>query len=166
MWSAPVHAGVKPCTLRPPPQSLAAGRLVTLPAITSVAKSLGAATPSAAALHAALRPAGGEPAVGWPEAAVHPVVVSDTDAVSACLRFADDHRLLVEPACGAALAPIYGAAAAGSSLCAPLAQAAACGASGAGVVAIVCGGAAVDRASLAALAHQLGLSDEALVASQ
>jgi L-serine/L-threonine ammonia-lyase len=27
--------------------------------------------------------------------------------VDACLRFADDHRVLVEPACGAALAAAY-----------------------------------------------------------
>jgi L-serine/L-threonine ammonia-lyase len=31
-------------------------------------------------------------------------VVSDADAVGACLALADDHRLVVEPACGAALA--------------------------------------------------------------
>ena len=34
-------------------------------------------------------------------------VVSDREAVAACLRFADDHRLLVEPACGAGLASVY-----------------------------------------------------------
>ncbi|MBS0290605.1 MAG: pyridoxal-phosphate dependent enzyme [Proteobacteria bacterium] len=40
----------------------------------------------------------------------HPVfaqTVSDKEAVHACLRFADDHHLLVEPACGAALAVVY-----------------------------------------------------------
>jgi len=35
-------------------------------------------------------------------------VVSDFDAVDACVRFLDDHRVLVEPACGASLAVIYG----------------------------------------------------------
>lgn len=35
-------------------------------------------------------------------------VVSDAAAVDACLRFADHHRLLVEPSCGAALAAVYG----------------------------------------------------------
>ena len=34
-------------------------------------------------------------------------LVSDRAAVRACLRFADDHRVLVEPACGAALATVY-----------------------------------------------------------
>lgn len=37
----------------------------------------------------------------------HPETVTDKEAVSACLRFADDHRMLVEPACGASLALIY-----------------------------------------------------------
>lgn len=35
------------------------------------------------------------------------VQVSDAQAVSACLRFLSDHRVLVEPACGAALAALY-----------------------------------------------------------
>ncbi len=35
------------------------------------------------------------------------VVVSDRAAVSACQRFIDDHRVVVEPACGASLAAVY-----------------------------------------------------------
>lgn len=35
------------------------------------------------------------------------VQVSDAQAVSACLRFLTDHRVLVEPACGAALSTLY-----------------------------------------------------------
>jgi len=35
------------------------------------------------------------------------VVVTDDQAVAACRSFADDHRFLVEPACGAALSLIY-----------------------------------------------------------
>lgn len=41
----------------------------------------------------------------------HPVtswLATDRQAVDACLRFADDHRVIVEPACGAALAAVYG----------------------------------------------------------
>jgi L-serine/L-threonine ammonia-lyase len=34
-------------------------------------------------------------------------VVPDRSAVSACLQFLLDHRILVEPACGAALAALY-----------------------------------------------------------
>lgn len=36
-----------------------------------------------------------------------PEVVTDKEAVNACLKFSDDHRLLVEPACGASLAVLY-----------------------------------------------------------
>ncbi len=38
---------------------------------------------------------------------VFPQVISDDDSTDACVRFAEDHRILVEPACGAALAPVY-----------------------------------------------------------
>lgn len=38
---------------------------------------------------------------------VFPQVVTDKEAVNACLQFANDHRLLVEPACGASLAVLY-----------------------------------------------------------
>jgi L-serine/L-threonine ammonia-lyase len=39
-------------------------------------------------------------------------VVPDSAAVAACIRFMDDHRMVVEPACGASLAVAYDAAAA------------------------------------------------------
>ena len=76
-------------------RSLEAGSLVTLPVIDSIAKSLGALTPAAAALEKAS------------EHSVKSFVCSDRQALDACLSFADDHRLLVEPACGAALASVY-----------------------------------------------------------
>ncbi|MBI4356483.1 MAG: pyridoxal-phosphate dependent enzyme [Gammaproteobacteria bacterium] len=38
---------------------------------------------------------------------IFPCIVSDKMAVHACLRFARDHRILVEPACGAALSVVY-----------------------------------------------------------
>lgn len=34
-------------------------------------------------------------------------VVTDKDAVDACYRFLEDHKLMVEPACGASLAAVY-----------------------------------------------------------
>jgi L-serine/L-threonine ammonia-lyase len=76
-------------------RSLQAGTHLELPAITSIATSLGARKVSEQAFELARR---------------HPiesVVVSDFDAVEACLRFMDDHRVVVEPACGAALALAY-----------------------------------------------------------
>ncbi len=75
--------------------ALQAGELVTLPAITSVATSLGARRVAQAALD-------------WSQRhEIVSVLVSDAQAVDACLRFADDLRVLVEPACGAALAVAY-----------------------------------------------------------
>lgn len=38
---------------------------------------------------------------------IESVVVSDYEAVHACKKFLDDERILVEPACGAALAALY-----------------------------------------------------------
>lgn len=72
--------------------SLEAGCLTTIPAITSMATSLGARR---VAPHA------------YELATVHPTIsltVSDRDAVDALVKFADNYRVLVEPACGAALA--------------------------------------------------------------
>lgn len=75
-------------------QSLAAGAAVTLPAISSIATSLGARRVA----DEALRLAQSHP--------THSVRVSDAQATAACVRFADAQRVLVEPACGAALAAL------------------------------------------------------------
>jgi L-serine/L-threonine ammonia-lyase len=72
--------------------ALAANERVTLPAITSIATSLGARK---VAQHV-FDLVGQHP--------IESVTVSDAEAVAACLKFADAHRILVEPACGAALA--------------------------------------------------------------
>lgn len=74
--------------------SLAAGQHLTLPAITSIATSLGARKVAARALELAR------------EHRTHSVLVDDADATAACRRFADAQRVLVEPACGAALAAV------------------------------------------------------------
>ncbi len=79
-------------------RSLAAGERIALDAITSIATSLGARQVCEQAF-ALVR-----------QHPVRPVVVSDQAAVQACERFLDDHRLLVEPACGASLAVAYGQA--------------------------------------------------------
>ena len=75
--------------------SLRAGQHVELEYIKSIATSLGAKKVASAAYQWCSRH----------EVASH--VVSDREAVAACLRFAQDHRLLVEPACGASLAALY-----------------------------------------------------------
>jgi L-serine/L-threonine ammonia-lyase len=73
-------------------RSIAAGEIVTLPAITSIATSLGArrVVPEA-----------------FEVTKTHPitsVTVTDAQAIASCAKFADGFRVLVEPACGAAIA--------------------------------------------------------------
>ncbi|OZJ04832.1 hypothetical protein BZG36_02323 [Bifiguratus adelaidae] len=75
--------------------SVVAGKLVTLDKISTIATSLGAKTVSSKSLELSL---------------VHPVVpfaVSDGMAADAVKRFAADHRMLVEAACGASLSVCY-----------------------------------------------------------
>lgn len=108
-------------------QALVSGKLVTLPGIASIAKSLGATRVSEEIFNHC-RSLGPE--------RVRPWVCTDRDAVEACARFADDHRVLVEPACGAALASIYGQSPALEGC--------------ESVVVEVCGGAIVDRQMLEA----------------
>ncbi len=79
--------------------SLEAGGTVELDRIESVATSLGAKRVCERIRGGALRVLGVDP--------VRSLVVSDASAVAACRRFLDDHRILVEPACGASLAPLY-----------------------------------------------------------
>jgi L-serine/L-threonine ammonia-lyase len=102
--------------------AMAAGRLVTLESITSIATTLGARTVAPEALAWA----GRREIIPW--------VVPDRSAVAACLRFADEHRVLVEPACGASLSAAYERAE-------PLLGRPS-------VLIIVCGGAGVTRALL------------------
>ena len=76
-------------------QSLAAGHRITLAAITSIATSLGARQVCEQAFRCSTLHA------------VKSAVVSDAASVFACKRFLDEHRVLVEPACGASLALLY-----------------------------------------------------------
>ena len=72
-----------------------AGHAVQLDTINSIATSLGAKRVC-------------DQAVKWYlEHPVHSVLVSDKSAVAACESFLADHRVLVEPACGASLALAY-----------------------------------------------------------
>ncbi len=76
-------------------ESVVRGEPVTLAGITSIATSLGAKRVADKALE-------------WSTIhEIHSVAVKDVDAVNACLRFADDQRVLVEPACGASLSVVY-----------------------------------------------------------
>ena len=75
--------------------SVAAGKLVTLDSIDTIATTLGAKRVAARAFEWTRR---------------HPITtitVTDKAAVKASRAFANDHRMLVEPACGASLSLIY-----------------------------------------------------------
>ncbi|KAL7797566.1 tryptophan synthase beta subunit-like PLP-dependent enzyme [Trichoderma ceciliae] len=77
-------------------QAVQKGELVTLPAITSLATSLGARTVCKRALEYGLREQ------------VSTVVLSDSEAIAACKRFASEERFLVELSCGVCPAVVYG----------------------------------------------------------
>ncbi|KAF1815400.1 tryptophan synthase beta subunit-like PLP-dependent enzyme [Eremomyces bilateralis CBS 781.70] len=77
--------------------SIEAGEVVTLPAITSLAKSLGASRVSEQTFkYASTRPN------------VKSVVLEDWEAALGCLRLADEDRLMVELACGVNVAMCFG----------------------------------------------------------
>ena len=76
-------------------QSVRAGHRVELPAITSLAITLGAKKICQRAFDCTR------------DHPLRSIVVPDQSAVSACQRFLADHRVVVEPACGASLATVY-----------------------------------------------------------
>lgn len=76
-------------------RSVKEGKLVTLDHVKSIATSL--CSPRVAERAFELTK----------EHPIQPTIVSDFQAVKACVRFAENHRVLVEPACGAALSPLY-----------------------------------------------------------
>jgi L-serine/L-threonine ammonia-lyase len=76
-------------------KTVQADELVELERISSVATTLGAKKVARQALEVSRT------------FKVVPYVVTDRQAIDACLLFADDHRVVVEPACGAALALVY-----------------------------------------------------------
>lgn len=76
--------------------ALKAGKPVEVATLTGVATSLGARQICQQAFDLSKN------------RTIAPVIVSDREAVDACLSFLDDHHMLIEPACGASLAPLYG----------------------------------------------------------
>lgn len=74
-----------------------AGHSVSLARISSLATSLGALTVAPALLDFCLN---------QPERVIS-YEVEDEAALAACVKFADQQRMLVEPACGASLAAVY-----------------------------------------------------------
>ena len=80
--------------------------MVRLDGITSVATSLGALEVTPAVIQRAHRHQERGESTGNGEDVLS-YVCTDSEAIDACLKFASDHRMLVEPACGASLAPLY-----------------------------------------------------------
>ena len=111
--------------------AIQAGAPVMLPGIESIATSLGARRVA-------------QQAFDWTRRHdVRSITVSDAQAVNACRRFADDLRILVAPACGAALAVAYQELPVLQDFCHPLI--------------VVCGGIGVDLAKLEAWKTQFEL---------
>ncbi|MGI6253419.1 MAG: pyridoxal-phosphate dependent enzyme [Synergistaceae bacterium] len=110
--------------------ALEAGEVVELDGITSVATSLGAVSIAEGVLELA----GRRPLISF--------VAPDRAAVSACSRFLDDHRVLVEPACGISLAALYEDS--------PLPEGAET------VLVVVCGGIGISARSLRELEARFG----------
>lgn len=156
--------------------SVRAGSHVTIPAITSIAMTLGAprvsertyrwaeacgatsftfpAAPSSAFEKTKQKPAGpADDDNNTPRTRLVSAVVSDADAVSACARFLDDARLLVEVACGATLSGVYN-----GILRAALAPDADDGRWAAtNVVLVVCGGSCISTDMLARYREEFGV---------
>ncbi|XP_076453256.1 L-serine dehydratase/L-threonine deaminase-like [Babylonia areolata] len=122
-------------------QSIEAGKIVKLPGISSIAKSLGACVVSTKTFE-------------YYNSGRYTILsekVTDKDVVNACLRFADDHRFIVEPACGASLAAVY------SGVVQRLQESGRLPKSLSSVLVVVCGGAVVNLDQLHKWREQFGL---------
>ncbi|KAJ8286272.1 hypothetical protein GJAV_G00036520 [Gymnothorax javanicus] len=116
------------------------GELVTLPKITSIATTLGLNRVAAQTLKLAQ------------EHTVYSELVTDQQAVKAVELFMDDEKILVEPACGAALAAVY------SDVLTRLQREGKLGRDLGPVVVVVCGGNNISLAQLQKLKLQLGMT--------
>jgi len=76
-------------------EAIKQGKVVTLPTISSIARTLGAKTVC-------------QEVFDWTKKHdVKSVTVTDRSAVESVIKFSEDHRILVEPACGAGLSVVY-----------------------------------------------------------
>ena len=96
-WSSTPVIAVETLGANSLAEAVAAGHLVTLPAITSAATSLGARRVSEQTFAYAM-----DPSVN-----VKPVVLTDDEAAQACVRFANEERMMVELSCGVSVALCY-----------------------------------------------------------
>lgn len=75
--------------------ALKAGERISLDRVSGIATTLAASQVCENAFNVARR------------SAVRGMIVTDDEAVNACRRFLDDHRVLTEPACGVSLSMLY-----------------------------------------------------------
>ena len=78
--------------------ALKAGKIVTLNGINSIAKSLGALSVSQKLFDLSQNKTKHD---------IRSYTITDKEALESCRNFSTDQRILVEPACGAALAAVY-----------------------------------------------------------
>ncbi|XP_036305397.1 L-serine dehydratase/L-threonine deaminase [Pipistrellus kuhlii] len=116
-----------------------AGKLTPLDRMTSVAKALCVRTVTGQALKL------------FQEYPIISEVISDQEAVAALEKFVDDEKVLVEPACGAALAAVY------SGVVQKLVGEGKLHTLPSSLVVIVCGGSNISLAQLQALKKQLSM---------
>lgn len=124
-------------------------KVVTLPAITSKATSMGTKSCSAETLDVACQYAGDETSR---TSRMATLVVDDAISGAACWQFYRDHQLIVEMACGAALAPVYQ-----PRILEQLVQG--LGQGRKTIVIVVCGGSKVDAGTLANYEQDYGAAD-------
>lgn len=94
-WQSTAILAVEPTGAASFKTSVEAGELLTLDKVATVATSLAAKRVTYRALE------------WFKEHLIFNTVYNDAVALKACLSFVGDHRMLVEPACGMALAAVY-----------------------------------------------------------
>lgn len=136
-------------------------RVVSIPAITSKATSMGTKTCSAETLQAACRYSGINGGTGdsSQRSRMSTLVVDDAISGSACWQFYRDHHLMVEMACGAALAPVYQPRIL-DELARGLEDGTDQGAERKTIVIVVCGGSKVDADTLKTYERDYGKADD------
>lgn len=94
-WQSTSILAVEPVEAAGFKASVEAGKVLTLSSVNTIATSLAAKRVTSKALE-------------WSKKhRIVNAVYDDTTTLRACLSFADDARMLVEPACGMALVPVY-----------------------------------------------------------
>ena len=128
-------------------------QVITIPGITSKATSMGTKSCSADTLTAAVRYADAAPELR--DTKFSSLIVDDAISGSACWQFHRDHQLMVEMACGAALAPVYQ-----PRILEELVRGLGEKGERKSIVIVVCGGSKIDQETLGVYERDYGLARE------